>query len=226
MLANTPQYHPKFWTSASAKITDVSSADNLLRRVSSGQQIRRPPVIHRLKYYGEIFLRVLANYESIQINTKQPTPFSLREIFTVYASPDTTARRLPCFGAVVLAAHPKPAGSARRWVGGFFFAVRTGWLGTVHVAKWKKFAGCTYEYFDRDIEPAALPDFEDLVAPHLEQLGELCAVPLWVSFGATQGAKGGARRGIDLRRLARATPSRIGWRATLGEPVDPIKTML
>ncbi len=72
------------------------------------------------------------------------------------------------------------------------------------MAIWKEFEGWTYEYFDRDIEPAALPDFEDLVAPHLEQLGELYAIPLWVSFGATQGAKGGARRGIDLRRLGSA----------------------
>ncbi len=29
--------------------------------------------------------------------------------------------------------------------------------------------------------------------------------------------------GIDLHRLARATPSRIGWRATFGGPADPIK---
>ncbi len=29
--------------------------------------------------------------------------------------------------------------------------------------------------------------------------------------------------GIDLHQFARATPSRIGWRATFGGPADPIK---
>ena len=138
---------------------------------------------------------ISADTYRLQINTKQPTRFSLREIFTVYASPDPTARRLPCFGAVVLAVHSKPVGSARRWVGGFFFVVRTGWLGTVYVANWKKFEGWTYEYFDRDIEPAALPDFEDLVAPHLEQLGELCAVPLGFPSARPRGPKGASGGG-------------------------------
>jgi hypothetical protein len=39
----------------------------------------------------------------LQINTKQPTPFSFRETITTYASPDT-APSSP-FRAVLLAAH-------------------------------------------------------------------------------------------------------------------------
>ncbi len=37
------------------------------------------------------------------------------------------------------------------------------------------------------------------------------------------GGGAGARWGIDLRRLARATPARIGWRVSPGEPAGPIK---
>ena len=40
---------------------------------------------------------------------------------------------------------------------------RPGWFGTVIMAIWREFEGWTYEHFDRDIEPAALPGFEDLV---------------------------------------------------------------
>ena len=28
---------------------------------------------------------------------------------------------------------------------------------------WKEFESWTYEYFDRDVDPAALPGFEDMV---------------------------------------------------------------
>jgi hypothetical protein len=41
---------------------------------------------------------------------------------------------------------------------------RLSWLGTVYMAIWREFEGWTYEFFDRDIEPEALPGFEDLVS--------------------------------------------------------------
>ncbi len=66
-------------------------------------------------------------------------------------------------------------------MGGFLFVVRTGWLGTVHMAIWKEFEGWTYEYFDRDIEPAALPGFEDLVRLWQDRRGDQVA-PSWSDF--------------------------------------------
>ncbi len=49
------------------------------------------------------------------------------------------------------------------------------------MAIWKEFEGWTYEHFDRDIEPAALPGFEDLVRLWLDKRGER-AVPSWSDF--------------------------------------------
>ena len=46
---------------------------------------------------------------------------------------------------------------------------------------WKKFEGWTYEYFDRDIEPAALPGFEDLVRLWQGKRGDR-VVPSWSDF--------------------------------------------
>jgi hypothetical protein len=46
---------------------------------------------------------------------------------------------------------------------------------------WKEFEGWTYEYFDRDIEPAALPGFEDLVRLWQEKRGDR-VVPSWSDF--------------------------------------------
>ncbi len=46
---------------------------------------------------------------------------------------------------------------------------------------WKEFEGWTYEYFDRDIEPAALPGFEDLVRLWQGKRGDR-AVPSWSDF--------------------------------------------
>ena len=46
---------------------------------------------------------------------------------------------------------------------------------------WKEIEGWTYEYFDRDIEPAALPGFEDLVRLWLDKRGDR-AVPSWSDF--------------------------------------------
>jgi len=46
---------------------------------------------------------------------------------------------------------------------------------------WKKFEGWTYEYFDRDIEPAALPGFEDLVRLWHDKRGDR-VVPSWSDF--------------------------------------------
>ncbi len=49
------------------------------------------------------------------------------------------------------------------------------------MAIWKKFDGWTYEYFDRDIDPAALPGFEDLVRLWQDKRGER-SVPAWSDF--------------------------------------------
>ena len=46
---------------------------------------------------------------------------------------------------------------------------------------WKEFEGWTYEYFDRDIEPAALPGFEDLVRLWQDRRGDRPA-PTWSDF--------------------------------------------
>ena len=46
---------------------------------------------------------------------------------------------------------------------------------------WKKFEGWSYEYFDRDIEPAALPGFEDLVRLWHDKRGDR-VVPSWSDF--------------------------------------------
>ena len=49
------------------------------------------------------------------------------------------------------------------------------------MAVWKEFEGWTYEYFDRDIEPATLPGFEDLVRLWQVKRGDR-AVPSWPDF--------------------------------------------
>jgi hypothetical protein len=46
---------------------------------------------------------------------------------------------------------------------------------------WRELDGWTYEYFDRDIEPAALPGFEDLVRLWRDKRGDR-AVPAWSDF--------------------------------------------
>lgn len=46
---------------------------------------------------------------------------------------------------------------------------------------WKEFDGWTYEYFDRDIEPATLPGYEDLVRLWQGKRGDR-AVPSWSDF--------------------------------------------
>ncbi len=46
---------------------------------------------------------------------------------------------------------------------------------------WKKFEDWTYEYFDRDIDPAALPGFEDLVQLWQDRRGDRPA-PSWSDF--------------------------------------------
>jgi hypothetical protein len=43
---------------------------------------------------------------------------------------------------------------------------------------WKEFEGWTYEYFDRDVEPSALPGFEDLVRLWQDRRGGR-VVPSW-----------------------------------------------
>ena len=49
------------------------------------------------------------------------------------------------------------------------------------MAIWKEFEGWTYEYFDRDIAPAALPGFEDLVRLWQDRRGDR-VVPSWSDF--------------------------------------------
>jgi hypothetical protein len=49
------------------------------------------------------------------------------------------------------------------------------------MAIWKQFEGWTYEYFDRDIEPVALPGFEDLVRLWQDRRGDR-DVPSWSDF--------------------------------------------
>jgi len=49
------------------------------------------------------------------------------------------------------------------------------------MAIWKEFEGWTYEYFDRDIEPAALPGFENLVRLWQDRRGDR-VVPSWSDF--------------------------------------------
>ena len=49
------------------------------------------------------------------------------------------------------------------------------------MAIWKEFEGWTYEFFDRDIEPPALPGFEDLVRLWQDRRGDR-AVPSWSDF--------------------------------------------
>ncbi len=46
---------------------------------------------------------------------------------------------------------------------------------------WKEYEDWTYEYFDRDIEPAALPGFEDLVRLWQDRRGNR-VVPSWSDF--------------------------------------------
>jgi len=46
---------------------------------------------------------------------------------------------------------------------------------------WKKLEGWTYEYFDRGIEPAALPGFESLVRLWQDRRGDR-PVPSWPDF--------------------------------------------
>ncbi len=47
---------------------------------------------------------------------------------------------------------------------------------------WKELDSWIYEYFDRDIEPAALPGFEGLVRLWQEKQGDRAA-PAWSDFG-------------------------------------------
>ena len=49
------------------------------------------------------------------------------------------------------------------------------------MAIWKGFEGWTFEYFDRDIEPATLPGFEDLVQLWQDKRGDR-VVPSWSDF--------------------------------------------
>jgi hypothetical protein len=49
------------------------------------------------------------------------------------------------------------------------------------MAIWKEFEGWTYEYFDRDIEPGALPGFEDLVRLWQERRDGR-VIPSWSDF--------------------------------------------
>ncbi len=49
------------------------------------------------------------------------------------------------------------------------------------MAIWREFEGWTYEYFDRDIEPGALPGFEDLVRLWQDRRGGR-VVPSWSDF--------------------------------------------
>ncbi len=46
---------------------------------------------------------------------------------------------------------------------------------------WNALGAWTYEYFDRDVDPAALPGFEDLVRLWLDKRGDR-AVPAWSDF--------------------------------------------
>ncbi len=58
---------------------------------------------------------------------------------------------------------------------------RLSWLGTVYMAIWREFEGWTYEYLDRDVEPKALPGFEDLVRLWQDKRGDR-VVPSWSDF--------------------------------------------
>jgi hypothetical protein len=49
------------------------------------------------------------------------------------------------------------------------------------MAIWKEFESWTYEYFDRDIEPGALPGSEDLVRLWQDRRGDRI-VPAWSDF--------------------------------------------
>jgi hypothetical protein len=49
------------------------------------------------------------------------------------------------------------------------------------MAIWKESEGWTYEYFDRDVEPATLPGFEDLVRLWQDKRGDRAA-PSWSDF--------------------------------------------
>ena len=49
------------------------------------------------------------------------------------------------------------------------------------MAIWKETEGWTYEYFDRDIEPATLPGFEDMARLWQERRGDR-VVPSWSDF--------------------------------------------
>ncbi len=49
------------------------------------------------------------------------------------------------------------------------------------MAIWKKLENWAFEYFDRDIEPEALPGFEDLVRLWQDRRGERAA-PAWSDF--------------------------------------------
>ena len=49
------------------------------------------------------------------------------------------------------------------------------------MAIWKQIKDWTYEYFDRDIEPAVLPGFEDLVRLWRDKRGDRI-VPSWSDF--------------------------------------------
>ncbi len=49
------------------------------------------------------------------------------------------------------------------------------------MAIWREFDGWIYEYFDRDIDPAELPGFEDLVRLWQDKRGDR-PVPAWSDF--------------------------------------------
>lgn len=51
----------------------------------------------------------------------------------------------------------------------------------VSMTIWQEFAGWTFEYLDRDIEPDAFPGFEDLVRLWQNKRGDK-AVPAWSDF--------------------------------------------
>jgi hypothetical protein len=54
-------------------------------------------------------------------------------------------------------------------------------MGRPFMTIWKALGAWTYEYFDRDVDPAALPGFEDLVRLWQDKRGDR-AVPSWPDF--------------------------------------------
>ncbi len=85
---------------------------------------------------------------------------------------------------------------------------------------WKEIEGWTFEYFDRDIAPAALPGFEDLVRLWQDRRGDR-VVPSWSDFDFYDFKGWHGRLSVYSSRTRSTTPadSRESW--SMGCSIEP-----